>query len=261
MSDGEQPPENTETDPADAGSETVEFQFPALTKPKVAIVGFALGTVHKAPYSDDGVEKWGLNQLWKITDKKFDRWFELHSLYDFYHANPGHQQFLRDFAGPVYVREEDYALALEWGITTAQPFPHRVLLEHFRPYFTNTISWLIALAIAVGNRVLMMQYSVYAVISPEGCAAILWNDGAKGPQAAEALKLTAQDVDSLGTVIDDVIPEPVGGAHQDHKSAAAFLKESLLKHLLELEELSPDELIEQRYQRFRAMSEIEKPED
>ncbi|MCK4621748.1 MAG: acetyl-CoA carboxylase carboxyl transferase subunit alpha [Desulfuromonadales bacterium] len=117
-----------------------------------------------------------------------------------------------------------------------------------------------ALAIAVGNRVLMMQYSVYAVISPEGCAAILWNDGSKGPQAAEALKLTAQDVDSLGTVIDDVIPEPVGGAHQDHKLAAASVKESLLKHLVELEELSPDELIEQRYQRFRAMSEIEKPE-
>ncbi|NOQ50850.1 MAG: acetyl-CoA carboxylase carboxyltransferase subunit alpha [Desulfuromonadaceae bacterium] len=116
-----------------------------------------------------------------------------------------------------------------------------------------------ALAIAVGNRVLMMQYSVYAVISPEGCAAILWNDGSKGPQAAEALKLTAQDVDSLGTVIDDVIPEPVGGAHQDHKLAAASVKKALLKHLAELEELSAEELIEQRYQRFRAMSEIEKP--
>ena len=114
-----------------------------------------------------------------------------------------------------------------------------------------------ALAIAVGNRVLMMQYSVYAVISPEGCAAILWNDGAKGPQAAEALKLTAQDVDSLGTVIDDVIPEPLGGAHQDHQLMAASLKEYLLKHLAELEGLSGDELIEQRYQRFRAMAVFE----
>jgi acetyl-CoA carboxylase carboxyl transferase subunit alpha len=114
-----------------------------------------------------------------------------------------------------------------------------------------------ALAIAVGNRVMMMQYSVYAVISPEGCAAILWSDGAKGPQAAEALKLTAQDVEKLGTVIDDVIPEPLGGAHQDHKLAAASLKEYLLKHLSELEDLSADELIEQRYQRFRAMAEIE----
>lgn len=114
-----------------------------------------------------------------------------------------------------------------------------------------------ALAIAVGNRVLMMEYSVYAVISPEGCAAILWSDGAKGPQAAEALKLTAQDVDSLKTVIDDVIPEPLGGAHQDHLQSAATVKEYLLKHLTELEKMSGEELIEQRYQRFRAMSEIE----
>lgn len=117
-----------------------------------------------------------------------------------------------------------------------------------------------ALAIAVGNRVLMMEYSVYAVISPEGCAAILWSDGTKGPQAAEALKLTAQDVDSLGTVIDGIIPEPLGGVHQDHDLAAATLKEHLLKHLTELEEYSPEGLIEQRYQRFRAMSEIEEEE-
>jgi len=116
-----------------------------------------------------------------------------------------------------------------------------------------------ALAIAVGNRVLMMQYSVYAVISPEGCAAILWSDGTKGPQAAEALKLTAQDVDSLGTVIDEVIPEPLGGVHQDHDLAAETLKEYLLKHLVELEEYSPEGLIEQRYQRFRAISEFEEP--
>lgn len=116
-----------------------------------------------------------------------------------------------------------------------------------------------ALAIAVGNRVLMMQYSVYAVISPEGCAAILWSDGAKGPQAAEALKLTAKDVDGLGTVIDEVIPEPLGGVHQDHDLAAETLKEYLLKHLTELEEYSPEGLIEQRYQRFRAIGEFEEP--
>jgi len=116
-----------------------------------------------------------------------------------------------------------------------------------------------ALAIAVGNRVLMMQYSVYAVISPEGCAAILWSDGTKGPQAAEALKLTAQDVDSLGTVIDEVIPEPLGGVHQDHDLAAKTLKKYLLKHLTELEEYSPEGLIEQRYQRFRAIAEFEEP--
>jgi acetyl-CoA carboxylase carboxyl transferase subunit alpha len=114
-----------------------------------------------------------------------------------------------------------------------------------------------ALAIAVGNRVLMMQYSVYAVISPEGCAAILWSDGSKGAQAAEALKLTAQDVDSLKTVIDDIVPEPSGGAHQNPVEAAATLKQYLLKHLRDLLEYSPEGLVEQRYQRFRAMTEIE----
>jgi acetyl-CoA carboxylase carboxyl transferase subunit alpha len=114
-----------------------------------------------------------------------------------------------------------------------------------------------ALAVAVGNRVMMMQYSVYAVISPEGCAAILWSDGTRGPEAAEALKLTSMDIDSLGTVIDDVIPEPVGGAHNNHISAAGQVKEYLKKHLAELKALSPEELVEQRYRKFRAMSVIE----
>lgn len=149
--DGDQPHESLETS-SDLESafepDVVEFEFPRLTKPKVAIVGFAGGHAHKAPFADDDVEKWGINQLWKILpDRKFDRWFELHDLYEFYHANPGHQEFLRTFAGPVYVRAEDYRLALEWGIDTAQPFPDQVLLEQFRPYFNNTVSWLLALAI------------------------------------------------------------------------------------------------------------------
>ncbi len=114
-----------------------------------------------------------------------------------------------------------------------------------------------ALAIAVGNKVMMMQYSVYAVISPEGCAAILWSDGSRGPEAAEALKLTAMDIDSLGTVIDDVIPEPAGGAHNNHVDAAAKVKEYLKKHLAALKELSPEELVEQRYRKFRAMTVVE----
>ncbi|NCO53131.1 MAG: acetyl-CoA carboxylase carboxyl transferase subunit alpha [Deltaproteobacteria bacterium] len=114
-----------------------------------------------------------------------------------------------------------------------------------------------ALAVAVGNRVLMMEYSVYAVISPEGCAAILWSDGTKGPQAAEALKLTARDVEALGCVIDDVVPEPLGGAHRDYPVAAASLKTYLKKHLDELAKLSAEELVEQRYQRFRAMTRVE----
>jgi len=114
-----------------------------------------------------------------------------------------------------------------------------------------------ALAVAVGNRVIMMQYSVYAVISPEGCAAILWSDGTRGPEAAEALKLTAMDIDALGTVIDDVIPEPVGGAHNNHEAAAAAVKDRLKCHLAELKELSAEELVEQRYQKFRAMTVVE----
>jgi acetyl-CoA carboxylase carboxyl transferase subunit alpha len=114
-----------------------------------------------------------------------------------------------------------------------------------------------ALAIAIGNRVLMMEYSVYAVISPEGCAAILWSDGTKGPQAAEALKLTATDILTLGCVIDDVIPEPIGGAHNDHLLAAASVRKYLKKHLDELQNLSAEELVEQRYQKFRAMSRVE----
>ena len=114
-----------------------------------------------------------------------------------------------------------------------------------------------ALAIAVGNRVMMMEYSVYAVISPEGCAAILWSDGTKGPLAAEALKLTAMDIKELGCVIDDVIPEPMGGAHNDVVVAAATVKKYLKKHLNELKKLSPEDLVEQRYQKFRAMSRVE----
>ncbi len=114
-----------------------------------------------------------------------------------------------------------------------------------------------ALGIAVGNRVLMMEYSVYAVISPEGCAAILWSDGTKGPQAAEALKLTAQDIAELGCVIDEVIPEPIGGAHTDPRKAAENVKKVLKKHFNELKKLSPEEILEQRYQKFRAMSRVE----
>ncbi|MBW6512161.1 MAG: acetyl-CoA carboxylase carboxyltransferase subunit alpha [Desulfuromonadaceae bacterium] len=111
-----------------------------------------------------------------------------------------------------------------------------------------------ALGLAVANRVLMMQYSVYAVISPEGCAAILWGDGTMGPQAADALKLTATDVDSLGVVIDGVIPEPDGGAHTDRDAACKNVALVLRQHLAELKKLSPDELVEQRYQKFRAMT-------
>jgi acetyl-CoA carboxylase carboxyl transferase subunit alpha len=110
-----------------------------------------------------------------------------------------------------------------------------------------------ALAIAVGDRVLMLEYSVYAVISPEGCAAILWSDGTKGAQAAEALKLTARDIKEL-EVIDEIIKEPLGGAHRDHEAMAKSLHEALSRNLAGLKKLSADDLVEQRYQKFRKMT-------
>jgi len=110
-----------------------------------------------------------------------------------------------------------------------------------------------ALAIAVGDRVLMLEYSVYAVISPEGCAAILWSDGTKGAQAAEALKLTANDIKEL-EVIDEIIKEPLGGAHRDHEAMAKALHEALARNLAELKKLSPEQLVEERYQKFRKMT-------
>ncbi len=107
-----------------------------------------------------------------------------------------------------------------------------------------------ALAIAMGNRVLMLEHSIYAVISPEGCASILWKDASYAKKAAEALKLTAQDLKSLN-VIDEIIKEPVGGAHRDHEGTFNNVKKALKKHYKELKQCSPDELFEMRYQKFR----------
>jgi acetyl-CoA carboxylase carboxyl transferase subunit alpha len=109
-----------------------------------------------------------------------------------------------------------------------------------------------ALAIGVGDRILMMENAVYSVISPEGCAAILWRDGTKGPLAAEAMKLTAADLLEL-EVIDEVIPEPVGGAHRDYHGAAATLKKAIVRHLTELQTVPEERLVSDRYQRFRRM--------
>lgn len=110
-----------------------------------------------------------------------------------------------------------------------------------------------ALAIAVGDRILMLEHSVYAVISPEGCAAILWSDGTKGEQAAEALKLTAKDILELG-VIDEIVKEPLGGAHRDHQTMAKTLYEALSRNLKELKKIPVEQLVEERYQKFRKMS-------
>lgn len=110
-----------------------------------------------------------------------------------------------------------------------------------------------ALAIAIANRVLMMENSVYSVISPEGCASIMWRDSSKKELAAEAMKITAKDLTDLG-IIDDVIPEPPGGAHCDHDAAAALVDQSLQKHLAELKKLSGDQLVDGRYEKFRTMA-------
>mgnify|MGYP001770930074 FL=1 len=113
-----------------------------------------------------------------------------------------------------------------------------------------------AIALAVANRVLMMENATYSVIQPESCAAILWRDEKLAPKAAEALRLTAQDALQLG-IIDEVIPEPFGGAHRDPLAAALAVKEALLRHLSELRSLSLEELQEQRYRKFRAMGVFE----
>jgi len=109
-----------------------------------------------------------------------------------------------------------------------------------------------ALALGVGNRVLMLENSIYSVISPESCAAIIWRDSTKAELAAAALKLTAEALLKLG-LIDTVVGEPAGGAHEDADAAARLLNESLLHALEGLSKLSPDELVEQRYVKFRQM--------
>jgi len=110
-----------------------------------------------------------------------------------------------------------------------------------------------ALAIGVGDRILMLEYSIYSVISPEGCAAILWKDGEKGKVvAAESLKLTARDLYRLG-VIDEVVKEPLGGAHRHPNKMAEHLKDVIETHLKELESIDIDTLISRRYEKFRKM--------
>ena len=108
-----------------------------------------------------------------------------------------------------------------------------------------------ALAIAVGDRILMMENAVYSVISPEGCAGILWRDGKKAPEAAEALKITAHDLKRLGA-IDEIVKEPAGGAQKNQKLACANVKKAVLKALKELKGIPADELLAARYAKLRA---------
>jgi acetyl-CoA carboxylase carboxyl transferase subunit alpha len=113
-----------------------------------------------------------------------------------------------------------------------------------------------ALAIGVGNRVLMLEYAIYSVISPEGCAAILWGDAAKAPEAAELMRVTAPDLLKLG-VIDAIVPEPVGGAHRNWEAAAASLRAALRDQLWQLKSKSEAELIEERHEKFRRIGVFE----
>jgi acetyl-CoA carboxylase carboxyl transferase subunit alpha len=108
-----------------------------------------------------------------------------------------------------------------------------------------------ALAISVADQVLMMQFAVYSVISPEGCASILWKTAERASDAAEALGITAHRLKALG-VIDKIVNEPVGGAHRDHKQACATLKRALNDAMRQVADLKPKELLQQRYERLQS---------
>jgi acetyl-CoA carboxylase carboxyl transferase subunit alpha len=113
-----------------------------------------------------------------------------------------------------------------------------------------------ALALGVGNRVNILEHAIYSVISPEGCAAILWRDAAKNREAAAAMKVTAKDLYALD-IVDEIVPEVTGGAHVDAERQAALLGDVLERQLTELDALDPSELIQGRYDRFRRLGRFE----
>jgi acetyl-CoA carboxylase carboxyl transferase subunit alpha len=112
-----------------------------------------------------------------------------------------------------------------------------------------------ALGIAIGDRILMHEFAIYSVIPPEGCAAILWRDAGRKVEAAEALRLTAPDLQKFG-VIDEIIAEPIGGAHTDHERATTLLDAALMRALANVWAMEPSERLDARYQKFRAMGNI-----
>jgi acetyl-CoA carboxylase carboxyl transferase subunit alpha len=109
-----------------------------------------------------------------------------------------------------------------------------------------------ALGIGVGNKILILEHAYYSVITPEGCAAILWKDRAFSPKAAESLRLTSSELKKSG-IVDGIVPEPIGGAHSDYDAAASFLKKALLENLKELKSKTGEQLKEQRYKKYRAI--------
>lgn len=114
-----------------------------------------------------------------------------------------------------------------------------------------------AIGIGVGDVVMMLSNSVYSVISPEGCASILWRDGDKAPEAAEALKITAEPLLKLG-IVDEVIQEPVGGAHRDHETTMKAVQKAILKHLKSLSKLSSKKLVEKRFSKYEKIGKFRK---
>ena len=115
-----------------------------------------------------------------------------------------------------------------------------------------------ALGIAVGDVILMLQYAVYSVIPPEGCAAILWRDAAKAPDAADALKITSDSLLELG-IIDEIINEPVGGAHRDPDTAIAATQEAIVRHIKRLKRRGSKRLVEQRFNKFAKIGRFKHP--
>jgi acetyl-CoA carboxylase carboxyl transferase subunit alpha len=109
-----------------------------------------------------------------------------------------------------------------------------------------------ALGISIADRVLMLQHSIYSVAAPEAAASIIWRDSVYAQYAAEGMRVKAQEVYQLG-IVDEVVPEPLGGAHRNYQQAASNLKEALLKNLADLKPLAVDELLERRYQKFRTI--------
>ncbi|MCD6583246.1 MAG: acetyl-CoA carboxylase carboxyltransferase subunit alpha [Candidatus Omnitrophica bacterium] len=146
------------------------------------------------------------------------------------------------------------------GIGAEERGQAQAIAENIREMFTLNTPIVIAvigeggsggaLGIGVGDKVLIMEYAYYSVISPEGCAAILWKDAKKAPQAAETLRLTAQDLIRF-KIVDEIIPEPEGGAHRNYQEAADNLKETLIRNLVFLTEMDLDTLLKNRYDKYR----------
>lgn len=141
--------EDSETTPIRQGGNTPDPFTKSASR--VCIVGFADGHRADAPFGEPDMEFWGINRLWAVLpDRVWHRWFEIHNLDTFYSDDTEHQAFLKAADFPVYVRGQDMPTAAAWGIDTAVPYPREMAASMFEPYFTNTISYLIALAIMMG---------------------------------------------------------------------------------------------------------------